>query len=353
MTKKKPLITYAISCYNQRKFIEAAIHSALAQSYEPLEIIISDDCSSDDSWEAILSSVYDYKGSHQVIIRQIKSNLGTYAHLLDIVSASSGELIVFACGDDVSKPERVDVLYREWALTGAWALDSRYDLIDDKDRVLLANQYSDALQSSNLNLRRYFLYDDGPVYIVHGASAAYDRRIFNYAPFSSDRILSEDGVLSILVNVCREKAVHVNQSLLLYRMHDDAISNNKDVSIFSLKSIREHIAIDQRRASHLYLRERLFISIARNCRPTDRCLNVSVIHDNYILQLARSQWHLLGLKERWNALVTARRLNQVCYLLPCILGTELASASIFLKKKLLSDFNAVLVMCRKSRAKYG
>lgn len=346
MTKRKPLITYAISCYNQRKFIAAAIHSAFAQSYEPLEIIISDDCSSDDSWNAILRSVSDYQGKHQLIIRQTKSNLGTYGHLLDIVSASSGELIVFACGDDVSKPERVGVLYRDWALTGAWALDSRYDLIDDQDRVLLANQYSDTLQSSNLNLRRYFFYEDGPVYIVHGASAAYDRRIFNYALHSSDRILSEDGVLSILVNIHHKKAVHVNQPLLLYRMHNDAISNNKDVSFLSFKNIRELLAIDQRRASHLYLRERLFIAIARNYRLTDRRLNVSVIHDNYILQLARSQWHLLTLKERWNALVTARRLNQVSYLLPCILGTELASAAIYMKKKLLSIVNAVLLICR-------
>lgn len=348
MIKRKPLISYVISCYNQSTFIAAAIHSAFAQSYEPLEIIISDDCSSDDSWDAILSCVSSYQGSHQVIIRQTKSNLGTYGHLLDIVSASSGELIVFACGDDVSKPERVDVLYKKWALTGAWALDSRYDLIDEKDRVLLANQYSDTLRSSNLNLRRYFLYEDGPVYIVHGASAAYDRRIFNYAPHSSDRILSEDGVLSILLNVCRKKAVHVDQSLLFYRMHDDAISNNKDVSILSLKVIRELMAIDQRRASHLYLRERLLIDIASRCRPTDRSLIVSVVHDNYILQLARSQWHILGLKERWNALLTARRLNQVGYLLPCVLGTEIATASIFLKTRLLSIFNALLAMCRKS-----
>ncbi len=35
----RPLVTFAISAYNQEKFIHEAVEVAFAQTYEPLEII--------------------------------------------------------------------------------------------------------------------------------------------------------------------------------------------------------------------------------------------------------------------------------------------------------------------------
>ncbi|RMH35959.1 MAG: glycosyltransferase family 2 protein, partial [Gammaproteobacteria bacterium] len=42
--------------YNQKNFVEEAVKSALAQTYEDMEIIISDDCSTDGSYQRILST---------------------------------------------------------------------------------------------------------------------------------------------------------------------------------------------------------------------------------------------------------------------------------------------------------
>ena len=40
---EKPLVTFALFAYNQEKFITAAVKAVFAQTYQPLEIIISDD----------------------------------------------------------------------------------------------------------------------------------------------------------------------------------------------------------------------------------------------------------------------------------------------------------------------
>lgn len=40
-----PLVTFALFAYNQEKFIREAVEGAFAQTYESLEIILSDDCS--------------------------------------------------------------------------------------------------------------------------------------------------------------------------------------------------------------------------------------------------------------------------------------------------------------------
>lgn len=46
-----PLVTIGIPVHNNAKYIQEALASALAQEYEPLEIIVVDDQSTDDSFE--------------------------------------------------------------------------------------------------------------------------------------------------------------------------------------------------------------------------------------------------------------------------------------------------------------
>ena len=46
-TPDRPLVTFALFAYNQEQYIREAVEGAFSQTYEPLEIILSDDCSSD------------------------------------------------------------------------------------------------------------------------------------------------------------------------------------------------------------------------------------------------------------------------------------------------------------------
>ena len=63
----KPKVSFCIISYNQERYIKEAIESAFAQEYENLEIIISDDASSDSTPFIIKEMVENYKGSHEVI----------------------------------------------------------------------------------------------------------------------------------------------------------------------------------------------------------------------------------------------------------------------------------------------
>ena len=47
----RPLVTFALFAYNQEQYIREAIEGAFAQTYQPLEIILSDDCSTDRTFE--------------------------------------------------------------------------------------------------------------------------------------------------------------------------------------------------------------------------------------------------------------------------------------------------------------
>jgi len=43
-TPERPLLTFALFGYNQEQYIREAVEGAFAQTYSPLEIILSDDC---------------------------------------------------------------------------------------------------------------------------------------------------------------------------------------------------------------------------------------------------------------------------------------------------------------------
>src|SRR5262245_45552735 len=54
-----PLVSIVITSYNRARWIGKAIESALAQDYPNIEIIVSDNCSTDNSDEIIKSYCHD------------------------------------------------------------------------------------------------------------------------------------------------------------------------------------------------------------------------------------------------------------------------------------------------------
>ena len=50
-----PLVSYCVKCFNQEQYIGKALEAAFAQTYEPLEILIGDDCSTDGSMAGMIS----------------------------------------------------------------------------------------------------------------------------------------------------------------------------------------------------------------------------------------------------------------------------------------------------------
>lgn len=103
----KPLISFVLIAYRQEAYIREAVEGALAQTYSPLEIIVSDDCSPDCTFSIIKEMSEVYKGPHKIVINRNSKNLGLAAHFNYAVELASAEIIVIAAGDDISFPNRV------------------------------------------------------------------------------------------------------------------------------------------------------------------------------------------------------------------------------------------------------
>lgn len=108
--EKYPLVSYFVVSYNEEKYIREAVQSAFDQDYPNMEIVLSDDNSSDGTFEIMKEMAANYKGPHKVVLNQNVPNLGPRDHYCKVLyELCHGEYIVFADGDDISKPNRTSV----------------------------------------------------------------------------------------------------------------------------------------------------------------------------------------------------------------------------------------------------
>jgi glycosyltransferase involved in cell wall biosynthesis len=134
----RPLVSFTLFAYNQEQYIREAVEGAFAQTYSPLEIILSDDCSTDRTFEIIEEMVQTYCGPHQIKTNRNRENLGLVDHVNGIFDLASGELIVAAAGDDVSLPERTACIVDTYNQGGrkSLLLHSSAIKIDEANNVL-------------------------------------------------------------------------------------------------------------------------------------------------------------------------------------------------------------------------
>jgi hypothetical protein len=107
VTERQPLITVAMVTYNSSAYMKLAIDSVLCSSYPHFELLISDDNSTDNTWE-IISSYADPR------IRAIRNekNLGEYPNRDQCVRLARGEYLIFIDGDDIVYPHGLEFMIR-------------------------------------------------------------------------------------------------------------------------------------------------------------------------------------------------------------------------------------------------
>ena len=99
-----PLVSYIIPSYNHALYIGKAIESVLNQTYEPIELIVVDDGSTDNTREVLEK----YKGLPGITIEFNHINLRQGKTITKGVSLSKGEYIGILPYDDWLLPEKVE-----------------------------------------------------------------------------------------------------------------------------------------------------------------------------------------------------------------------------------------------------
>jgi len=185
----RPLLTMLVIAFNQERFIREAVEGALSQTYRPLEVLISDDRSTDRTFEIIKECVERYRGPHDVRVNRNRVNLGLGSHINRMVQLARGELHVIAAGDDVSFPERVSRTWEAYCDSGGVAMSiySSVVIIDENGNKGGVYRRSLPEGSGGFEARLRNL-DFG----VSGCSHAWHRRVFEvFGPLTPGTTLED------------------------------------------------------------------------------------------------------------------------------------------------------------------
>jgi len=267
----RPLITFALFAYNQEKFIREAVEGAFAQTYSPLEIILSDDCSSDGTFNVIQALTAAYRGPHKVLLNRNTHNLGLAAHINRVMELSSGELIVAAAGDDVSYPQRTSAIYDSWkADRRATYFYSKYEPISDaavQENLSRTRQTSKpGKECENLLL---MIANCGPD--IQGSTEAWHRSIFDVFGSLPDELLQEDRALPFRA-ILLGKLAYVDETLVKYRKHPRSIWGGLRCGYsqtFDENSRRRLIKLKQRLAIFNSFRSDLLLAMKKSLIAED------------------------------------------------------------------------------------
>jgi glycosyltransferase involved in cell wall biosynthesis len=207
-------VTLALIAYNQEPFIGEAIHGALSQTFEPLEILISDDCSTDGTYAAMARAVQDYVGPHAVRLNCNDHNLGLAGHLNQVMVLAQGQLIVIAAGDDISLPERVAKIVLAYESSKRQALS----LYSNALKVNAAGEPEGLYMQPPEERTHDVVMMASRLGGVLGSTHAWDRRVFEVFGPLDERVTREDAVIPFR-SALLGKIQFLPEPLVLYRRH--------------------------------------------------------------------------------------------------------------------------------------
>ncbi len=128
----KPLLSIVIATYNMADFLPLAVQSALAQTYKPIEVLIVDDGSTDNTADVVQPFLPDPRVNYWK-----QENAGQANAKNRGIRESTGQYIAFLDADDIWMPDKLEAQMHLFArLSAVGVVYSGFSYIDEAGREL-------------------------------------------------------------------------------------------------------------------------------------------------------------------------------------------------------------------------
>lgn len=253
---QNPLVSIVMCTYNGSAYLQEQMESLLQQDYRPLEIVVVDDVSKDNTWELL----EQWKAAHPDIFRiyQNESNLGYNKNFEKAIQLAKGEYISISDQDDIWMPTKTS--------KSVAALEAVPD-------SMLAHCKSVAMEKGilkmkHLDLKTFFEGTDTRQLFLHsqfaGHAMMFKKELLPFLlPFPGHLIYD----WWIAVNACSiGRIVLVNELLVHHRVHTKNASKTMTVQIDIDQVLAIFLKIEHLQADHRVFLEKLYSLIERHIR---------------------------------------------------------------------------------------
>ena len=238
LTDSQPLVSVIIPVYNAEKYVEQAVRSIMTQTYKNLEILITDDSSTDGSF-AILQRLAEE--DPRIKLFKNEQNQKIVRTLNALIERANGKYIARMDADDISLPKRIEkqVAFMEshpdYAMCGtnAWC-------IDETGRRLKKSRLPISYNDCKLFLK-YFSSFYHPTVMLQVS-------VLKESLYSEDFLYAEDYELWVrLIYKKNLKCANLKENLLKYRIFKNQssyINNNNQVNAVKKLISKYGLAMD-------------------------------------------------------------------------------------------------------------
>lgn len=214
---RRPLVSILMNCYNGEKYVEKSIESVLKQTYDNFEIVFWDNNSTDKTAEIVKkfndSRIKYYKGTENVVLGEAR-NLG--------ISKCVGKFIAFLDSDDLWLPKKLELQIPQFDDPKVGIVICNTIFFTDDYRVKLLRYSKPPVCGSipNILVKNYHISFE-TVIVRAVLLQQYNIR------FEKDYEIINDFDF-ILKLSCFTKISFVDETLAMWRMHPNSISNIKE-----------------------------------------------------------------------------------------------------------------------------
>jgi glycosyltransferase involved in cell wall biosynthesis len=210
-----PAVSIILPTYNGSRYLAAAIQSCLDQTFADLELIVVDDCSTDESPKIIAEFA---KKDPRVRVVRHEQNKRLPGAINTGMSMSRGRYLTWTSDDNLYRPnaiaEMVDVLEQDPRVGMVYA---NFALIDDSGNVVGPGFIGPVDSLASIN--------------VVGACFLYRREVYDaVGEFDPEMCLVEDWDYWIRVAE-KFRLEPLDRDLYLYRHHEGSLTNQKVAAI--------------------------------------------------------------------------------------------------------------------------
>lgn len=211
---ERPLVSIITPSYNSAKYIAQTIGSVQQQTLADWELLITDDCSTDDT-AAIIN--FFIANDNRIRLFSLPQNSGPGVARNNSINQATGKYIAFLDSDDIWKPEKLEKQVSFMQHSGSHFTFSFYDCMDENG--LLINQRVEAPKI--LAYKQLFFCN-----YVGNLTGIYDSDYFGKIPISAVK-KRQDWIVWLTVLKKLKYAHPVPESLAVYRIRTASVSSSK------------------------------------------------------------------------------------------------------------------------------
>lgn len=234
------LVSIITPMYNASAFIAEAIESVMRQTYTNWEMIIADDCSSDDSFD--IASLYSEKDTRITVVKTSKNSGCPAGARNRCIGEAKGQYMAFLDADDI------------WEQT---KLEKQIACLQNKEIALVYSYYNKFTNSKNESRIVYAPDETTYTELLYGSvigclTAIYDVSKVGRREFETAH--HEDFILWLSILKEGYRAICVPEVLAHYRVGKNSVSSNKLKSAkWYWDILRKHESISFFKASKYFI----------------------------------------------------------------------------------------------------